>query len=271
MTTQAYFLVAHGSRSPQPQRSLEYLATLMGAILTDCTADQVGVGWLEFHPNSLATQLVHFQASLPSSCQLIHVLPVFLLPGNHVREDIPDEVQRAQRQIAQITPNIELRLTQHLGSHPNIQHILFNKMTQAVKPELSMQQPWPMSIPPPEAWILLGHGSRRTAGNHAIAQLANRLKASPAFWAVEPGLTKQVNALLEQGIRSIGVIPYFLFSGKIIAAIADQVNAIAQQNPNLSIELLSPLEPSPQLAKALFDLTHTTKLDEAQKTCISLA
>ena len=186
MTTQAYFLVAHGSRSPHPQQALVKLAQYVRAATSHDSVEAVGTGCLEFQRKSLAEQICEFQESLSSTCQHLHILPVFLLPGNHVRADIPSEIHHAQAILAQTHPNTKLLLTPHLGSHPAIKQILLDKMAEQS----------------PEAWILLGHGSRRTMGNRAIEQLANSIQAHSAFWATEPGLTDQVQTLVDQGRQS---------------------------------------------------------------------
>ena len=238
MTTQAYFLVAHGSRRPQSERDLNCLADYLRTLLADSPEDYVGTGCLEFQSCSLAEQLIQFHNSLPVPCHNIHILPVFLLPGNHVRVDIPAELQFAQAQLQ--SSQTQFILNPHVGSHPALKRVLRQKMASAQF----------------ESWILVGHGSRRPAGNRAIKQLAHSLNAHPAFWAHQPSLSDQVKHLIDQGVGSVGVLPYFLFSGKITAAIADQVTSLAQHYPQQVIELLSPLEPSAELAAALLDLTE---------------
>ena len=245
MTTQAYFLVAHGSRSPHPKAALQSLADFVATTAQDDSVSAIGTGFLEFQPLSLAEQLLKFQASLPASCTQIIVIPVFLLPGHHVLSDIPDEIKIAQARLAKRHSPTQFLLTSHVGSQPAIEQILRLKMES-----LS-----------PDAWILLGHGSRRSAGNQAIRQLANKIQAAPAFWAVEPSLSIQVQYALNTGATSIGIIPYFLFSGKITETIAQHVKALATQYSDQSLTLLSPLEPTLPLAAAILELAHLTTLD----------
>ena len=260
--THAYFLVAHGSRRPQPQQSLHQLADYFrAAIIRDRSSTdnailpRVGTGCLEFQDNTLSEQLIQFYQSQPSSLAQIHVLPIFLLPGNHVREDIPDAIQLAQDTLQALAltgghphPFNPFVLHPHLGSHPQLQTIIQTQMADYH----------------PEAWIILGHGSRRPEGNLAIAQVARHLQATPAFWAVQPSLTAQVTTLFAQGIRAIGVMPYFLFSGKITDAIVAQVTQLSHQHPDLTLQMLSPLSATPQLADALLDLSQSLTLTNDQ-------
>lgn len=245
MTTQAYFLVAHGSRSPHPQRALKTLAAQVRTATAQSSIEAIGTGNLEFETLSLAEQILQFQASLSSDCEFIHILPVFLLPGNHVRIDIPAEIQTAQAQIAQTHSQVKVLLTPHLGSHPGLKKILLKRMSQTAS----------------KTWILMGHGSRRASGNRAIEQLAKSINAHPAYWVSTPGLVEQVDTLISNGTRNFGVLPYFLFSGKITSAIAGQVEELRQRYPEMDIELLSPLEPSPELATLLIELAQLTPVD----------
>jgi sirohydrochlorin ferrochelatase len=179
----------------------------------------------------------------------VHILPIFLLAGNHVCEDIPLAIQAAQEtlQSHQSTAVSPFVLRPHLGRHPQLKAIIQANMTRY----------------DPDAWILIGHGSRRPEGNISIQQLASQLQAIPAFWAVQPSFSDQVKTLVSQGIRSIGVIPYFLFPGKITDAIAAQAEELSRQYPDLTLRILSPLNPTPQLATALLDLSQSPILGAA--------
>lgn len=256
-TTHAYFLVAHGSRRPQSPSSLQTLADYFREAirqacsppLAEIATPWVTTGYLEFQATSLAEQLVKFYRSLPPRMDKVHILPIFLLPGNHVREDIPLAIQAAQEtlQSHQSTAVSPFVLRPHLGRHPQLKAIIQANMTRY----------------DPDAWILIGHGSRRPEGNVSIQQLASQLQAIPAFWAVQPSFSDQVKTLVAQGIRSIGVIPYFLFPGKITDAIAAQAEELSRQYPDLTLRILSPLNPTPQLANALLDLSQSPILGAA--------
>lgn len=257
----AYFLVAHGSRRSQLQHSLHQLADYFHMVIsdalphhrTDGASPWVQTGCLEFQAATLSEQLVQFYQSLPPAIEQVHVLPIFLLPGNHVREDIPAALQQAQKAVQalkldrSVSENLFV-LCPHLGSHPDLKDIIQSKM----------------ATHQPDAWILLGHGSRRPEGNLAIEQIATHLHAQPAFWAVQPSLSEQIKMLVSEGIRSIGVMPYFLFPGKITDAIAAQAEQLSHQYPDVTLKVLSPLSATPQLANALLDLSQSPTLTNDQ-------
>ena len=93
----AYFLVAHGSRDPRPQIALEQLAEQLRLRLSPTLSPLIETGILECAALSLSQQLQQFANTIsPRRITQIKILPLFLLPGVHVKEDIPVEVAIAQ-------------------------------------------------------------------------------------------------------------------------------------------------------------------------------
>ena len=244
----AYLLVIHGSRDPRPAIAVAELAQLFAARVrhpalssltefgTDSTASPpVGTASLECHPLPLHQQIVEFCQSHPGTRSLI-ILPLFLLPGVHVMEDLPQEIALAQQTLAAV----EIQVRPHLGAQPKLRRLLNERMSNQ----------------PIAAWILLSHGSRRPGANQPIVDLADHLGAVPAYWSVPPNLDMQIQTLSQQGLKKIGILPYFLFPGGITEAIAQSVDAIAAQNPDLSLHLTPPLQAGSELADLLIDLAQ---------------
>jgi len=139
----------------------------------------------------------------------------------------------------QTSPNQMLTITPHLGSHPGLKRLLNECLS-----------PLPM-----EAWILLAHGSRRSSANQAIEQLALDLGTVTAYWSTAPSLETRIHELAASGLRKIGILPYFLFSGAITDAIAQGVAQLRLTFPNLTLTLAQPLDVKiPELADLLVDL-----------------
>lgn len=237
----AYFLVAHGSRDPRPQAALTQLAVLVAKRLAasmDGNSSQqmpaVATGTLELAPISLSEQIQQFADTLQArGCHQIQVVPLFLLPGVHVCEDLPAEVAAAQTALG---TEVSLRLLPHLGSHNRLAPLLLQQQTQA------------------EAWILLSHGSRRAGSQVPVEELAMQLNAVPAFWSISPSLETQVSRLIERGCRQIGILPYFLFAGGLTDAIVAQVEAFSVQMPAVEFYVAEPLGVSWELADLIVDL-----------------
>jgi sirohydrochlorin cobaltochelatase len=272
----AYLLVAHGSPDPRPQVAMDGLvdavaqkiqhlrfaqtdrasssawqfdsfpethatSTLAPTTLSN-DADLlpqplVAAAYLECHPQPLHQQIREFaQQARCNGFSHIQILPLFLLPGRHVMEDIPTEVALAQQVLGE---DLQVTVQPYLGVHPNLGRLLATYM----------------AAQPVESWILLAHGSRREGGNAPIAQLADRLGAIPAYWSVSPSLETVISELATAGSRRIAILPYFLFKGGITDAIAHLVQQLAQQFPTVNLQLMPPLEDIVELSDLVIDLT----------------
>lgn len=232
----AYVLVAHGSRDPRSQTSLHQLGQGVQQALQAVSSQPqwVKTATLEFGPVPLKQQICDWGQRLQQIDQLV-ILPLFLLPGTHVKVDIPDVVSTV-RQFLPESMGIEVR--SHLGSHPELFRIL-----QATMPTIDIDR-----------WILLSHGSRYPGGNQPIEGLANQLNATPAYWSVPPSLRQAVTQLATQPGLRIGIKPYFLFTGSIIDTISREVNQLKCDFKHIKLTFSSPLEPSAQLVHLIQDL-----------------
>ncbi|NET08211.1 MAG: sirohydrochlorin chelatase [Merismopedia sp. SIO2A8] len=268
----AYLLISHGSRDQRPHLAMEKLAELVGAKLAtrriywgvgrvgeydlyrstsksvnaNTTAPAVvtsssgfplvGTAILELAEVPLHEQIRQFASlALAAGYNQLQLLPVFLLPGVHVSEDIPAEVALAQQSLGGA---IKLKLLPYLGTHPGLRIIM---ASQLVGIEV-------------DAKILLSHGTRRVNGNQPVEAMADYLGAVAAYFSVSPSLEEQVQVLATAGYRQIMILPYFFFCGGITDAIAQMVAQIQLHSPKLSLRLGEPIGASDPLADLIVDL-----------------
>lgn len=231
----AYFLVAHGSHDPRPQIALEQLAEQLRLRLSPTLSPLIETGILECAALSLSQQLQQFANTIiPQGITIIKILPLFLLPGVHVKEDIPVEVAIAQQILGE---EIRLDVLPYIGSYiENMVENLTNQMREFAV----------------DSWIILAHGSRRQGGNYSIELLSEKLGMLPAYWSVSPNLSTQITQLIQQGYSKIGILPYFLFTGKITDAISQLIQDLSQQFSSIELVLATPLDQT----TALRDLTQ---------------
>jgi sirohydrochlorin cobaltochelatase len=287
----AYLLVFHGSQDPRPGQAMERLAQFVrlqlqqsqevsaayhstppgahrGTTLTasgqripsaaqppnvhpECPPDTdldvskghpdwrqyplVGTACLELGILPLHQQLINFsRRAHATGVKTVRVVPLFLAKGVHVMEDIPAEVQKARQSLTDIT----LEMCAHVGSHPGLRKLLKRQLQGTAAEDV----------------LLLAHGSRRPGGNGGVNTVARFLGASPTFWAIDPNLESQVIQHMQNGAERLTILPYFLFSGRITDAITRLTEELAERFPQLSIHLLPPIGPSPELATLVTDL-----------------
>ncbi len=267
----AYLLVSHGSRDPRPQVAMDQLTRLVSvskarikssswvqvasntslrnslnrSFSQSTAANQlavsleerlVGTACLELSALALHEQIKEFgDRAIAAGYNRIQVVPLFLLPGVHVMEDIPGEVVIAQQKLGQ---KLKIDLRPYLGTHPCLSHLLANQL----------------AVTKADAWILLAHGSRRAGSKQLVEAIAKQLNAVSAYWAVAPRLEARVKQLVGVGHRQIGIAPYFLFAGGITDAIAQSVEQLQMQFPSVNLYLAEPLGASAELANLVLDL-----------------
>jgi len=167
------------------------------------------------------------------------ILPLFLIPGVHVMEDIPAEVAIAAQEIANSVPaqssqRVELTVLPFLGEDPDFAN-LFAQNRSCL----------------PSQTIILAHGSRRAGGNAIVEHLASSVNLKAAYWSVAPSLTDRVAQLVATGATAIGILPYFLFAGGITDAIAKSVAQLREQFPQVELILGEPIGNSPELVATI--------------------
>lgn len=196
----------------------------------------VGTAILELADTALHEQIQQFASTaVAGGCNQIQLLPLFLLPGVHVREDIPAEVTLAQQKLGTA---VGLNLRSHVGAHPGLGRLLASQWSGVDR----------------DAKILLSHGSRRVGGNQPVEVVAQELGAMAAYWSVPSTLEEQIKVLVARGHKQIGILPYFLFPGGITDAIAQKLDILQTEFPTVKLTLGEPIGTSDILANLIVDL-----------------
>ncbi len=252
----AYLLVSHGSQDPRQITAMQQLASLVckkvqqdlddsnnqkdrpasGVVSVPKCEILVGTAYLEFSPEPLQNQIKKFaNINIAKGYNCLKILPLFLLPGVHVMEDIPSEVLIASQALGQ---DIMINIQPYLGSHPGLGALLEKQLAATNV----------------EARILLAHGSRRPLSHEPVEALAETLRSVTAYWSVEPSLESRVQELVIAGYKKIAIVPYFLFAGGITDAIARKQQELKLQFPGVNFHLTEPLGASVEVADLIWDL-----------------
>lgn len=220
-----------GTTSLLDRPRLEKLAKISSEVI-------VGTACLELAALPLSEQIYEFGLRLKAAgVKELKVVPVFLMSGVHVMEDIPEEMAAAEKLLA---GGLELTLCPHLGSHEDISLVLENRLTSVDA----------------EGSLLVAHGSRRKKGNKAIQMLAKQIDTEVAYWATPPDIETQVIELMQQGCQRLTILPYFLFSGGITDAIAHRTEELAERFPKVQFRLLPTLGATDEVANLVVDLVQ---------------
>lgn len=230
----AYLLVFHGSRYADAAIAVSRLAQLLTEKLPNPLVTSAA---LELAALPLHQSILDFaQVAIAEGYQKIRIVPLFLSQGVHVREDIPAEIAQAQQKLG---TTLSIELTPYLGSYPEMATLLEQQSTQITSPTTPR--------------ILLAHGSRLVGGNNPYETIAAQLHAVNAYWSVPPDLTDVVKSLVSKNIDTIVILLYFLFPGKITQAIADRVQQLQAEFPEIDLILTPPLAPTPELADVIIE------------------
>jgi sirohydrochlorin ferrochelatase len=227
----AYLLVFHGSRDPRPQKAAEELAALISKQLPPHSLVEIAA--LELAPIPLHQQIVN----IAPQTHTLKIIPLFLLPGVHVTQDIPQAVEQARKVLP---PSVNIELCPHLGSYPSLISLLGTQLSQ-------------FSF---DGGILLAHGSRRSQSQQFTANIADKLGLITAYWSVEPYLETQMEKLVILGQKSLVILPYFLFAGGTTDAIAAKIPPLQKQFSQVQLFLGQPLGATPELAEIILKENH---------------
>jgi sirohydrochlorin ferrochelatase len=115
--------------------------------------------------------------------------------------------------------------------------------------------------PAATAFVLFAHGSRIESANDSVRSLAAQMAAAcghpvdPAFLELgQPDLSAAVAHLSAMGAARVIVIPYFLTLGTHLRRDLPRLaREAAGAHPDLTIEVLPPLDGHPALLKALLE------------------
>jgi sirohydrochlorin cobaltochelatase len=194
---------------------------------------------LEGDELSLADQVMaKLNGARSAGIQQSVFVPLFLLPGMHVMEDIPAQIAVVKEQLAIGVdsadgmaypslsvmpflgdwPPMKLALLDHLIAEPNgsnddsTDDVMVGRITDR---------------------LLLAHGSRVPGAMDSLEAIAETLGLTTAYWLIEPKVEPRLEQLIAGGSNVIEIFPYFLFEGGISDAIDRIIQGVSQRYPQV--------------------------------------
>lgn len=114
-------LIGHGSRREEANEEIRALARLVQ------NSDRCGryeVAFMQFGSPGLPEAVAKLAAQ---GVERIIVMPLFLITGNHVSEDIPSDLEVIKQQY----PGIEFVMARHFAAHPALVKIIQERVSEA--------------------------------------------------------------------------------------------------------------------------------------------
>lgn len=124
-----------------------------------------------------------------------------------------------------------------------------------------------------KALLLIAHGSRREASNDEVDALAKQLQTNcghqyDIFQAgfleiATPSIGTCITECIQQGAKSITILPYFLNSGlHVINDIPNAVKQTQKQFPDINIKVAAHIGASELMMKLLIEAAGSVNLGE---------
>ncbi|MBI5695508.1 MAG: CbiX/SirB N-terminal domain-containing protein [Nitrospirae bacterium] len=110
-------LLGHGSMASGGNAALAEVAE----IVRDKSGLSVTPAFLQFVEPSLTNAVVD---AIDSGALKVVIMPYFLYLGNHVAQDIPEELDALRARY----PSVEMVMASHLGAHPKLAEIVMERI-----------------------------------------------------------------------------------------------------------------------------------------------
>jgi sirohydrochlorin ferrochelatase len=123
MAMKALLLIAHGSRRPEANADLDFVAAAMRE------RGEYGIIQTSFLELAEPTIAAGGAMCVAAGAEAVTMMPYFLSAGVHVREDMLEAQAELQAQF----PNVTFKLAPHLGRHPLLLDIVAERAQEAEK------------------------------------------------------------------------------------------------------------------------------------------
>lgn len=211
----AVLYICHGSKNNQTNRKyqleLEEMKWYINAPI------QV-TAFLEVEPSIIAG----INQCVKKGATEITLIPVFLLPGVHVIDDIPNEVKKASRKF----PGLTIHISAPLGAGDQL---ITDTEQRIMSKRINTKQK--------EAVLLVSHGSSYAEASDTFryfgGELEDRLVELPVFESYlnsnEPKFEFKLEQLLSSGFEVIYLVPHFFSIGFFPEKIKQTADVIQQK------------------------------------------
>jgi sirohydrochlorin cobaltochelatase len=228
VTQVGVLLIGHGSRDPGSNAEFEELVNRFAARRPDL---EIAHAYVELARPSLAQGV----ALLAAKVDEVVALPLFLFSAGHVKNDLPLALEAAR----QAFPRVHFVAARALGVTPALIEIALERARAA----LGEQDPARTAL------LLVGRGSSDPDANGDFCKLTRLVAEGQPFAWVAPAFIGITRPLFEDAVEvvartrpeAIVVVPYFLFAGRLMEKLGNQVAAFRARNPWIKVAMAAHL------------------------------
>lgn len=248
-------IVGHGSRDPSANAEFESLVAAYHAARPDL---DVAHGYVELAKPSLADAL----RELAQRTDSVVVLPLFLFAAGHVKNDIPLALSQARQDF----PAVRFTVANALGVHPNLVELAFERARASLEGVRDFAK---------TAIVVVGRGASDPDANGDFCKVVRLLAEGREIGWVVPCFVGVTRPLFEETVELVArsrperivVVPYFLFGGRLITKIREQVESFQARYPWIKTELAPHLGIDDLLLKLMDERLHEAMEGERPLPC----
>lgn len=233
----ATVLVGHGSVMSESGHGMMQVAETLRALQV---TPIVEAGFLNYSTPTFAEAVAR---ACSQGATGVVVLPYFLVAGVYVKNDLPAMV----RQVAADHPGLRWSVADAFLEDQRIVNLALKRLADAG------------AQPGPETGLLFAaHGTPLAAANRPIEWTLGRTQKQGGFGAAcigyldcnAPDIPTAIDKLVETGVRSLAILPYFLQLGRHVRRDLPAHFAAAQQrHPQVAFQIAHFLDYDPLLAE----------------------
>jgi sirohydrochlorin cobaltochelatase len=222
------FLIVLGHGSRDPRATVEHEA-LVEAYRATRPQLEVATAYIEL-AEPLLQQALERAASRSSR---VVVVPLFLFAAGHVKNDVPLALDAARARF----PGVTFAAAPPLGVHPGLVELAWERAAPFVPDDAEARRQTLL--------LVVGRGASDPDANGELCKLARLVGERRGLMRVEPtflGITEpRVETSLEHVARMrperLVVLPYLLYAGRLLAKLADDLDAFARRHPWIDTHL----------------------------------
>jgi sirohydrochlorin cobaltochelatase len=228
----AIIFIGHGSRDPESNQEFRKLVESFKKKRTDLN---IFYGFVELEKPGIK-EIAFELARMDQYLELVFI-PVFLFTSRHIKNDIPIIIEQLKFSF----PQKKMFCTETINCHPLIIAQLQKRIDQENKIGQFNEQD--------TALIVVGRGSSDPHSNGEFQKIVRLVEENRNFQLVLPtyiGITRPLfrdtlNLVSRLRPKNILVVPYFLFRGRLIKKLEDQIIDFKSVYPWIKVILASHL------------------------------